>query len=38
MFSIAHNGKMIDRYTDMQIQEYYLGKILGKIFKILVKD
>lgn len=38
MFSIAHNGRMIARYTDIQIQEYYLGMILGKIFKILAKD
>ena len=38
MFSIAYNGRMIDRNTDIQIQECYLGMILGKTFKILAKD
>ena len=38
MFSIAYNGRMIDRNTDIQIQEGYLGMTLGKTFKILAKD
>lgn len=38
MFSIAYNGRMMDRNTDIQLQEGYLGMILGKTFKILDKD